>query len=179
MLKAYCNEEKRLGMAYFLGQIAVSQIGIVVKDLDAVVESYWRTAGIGPWSIYTTGAPPLHCIYHGNPASYQIRLATAKSGSVQMELIEYLSGDTIHRDFLVSGREGIEHVGIFVPDLEEALRPYLEKGVGILQRADGMGMKGDGRYAYLDTESILGTIVELIQSSSEPTPPERIFPMIY
>ena len=29
-------------------------------------------------------------------------------------------------------------------------------------------MTGDGCYAYLDTESILGTILELIQSSSQP-----------
>ena len=123
-----------------------------------------------------TGAPPLRCIYHGQPANYKIKLATAMTGSVQMELIEYISGDTIHRDFLASERKGIEHVGIFVPDLEEALQPYLSRGVGILQRADGLGVKGDGRYAYLDTEIILGTILELIQSSSQPMPPERIYP---
>ncbi len=159
-----------------LSRPAIGQIGLVVKDLDAAMESYWRIAGIGPWSVYTTGAPPLTCIYHGHPANYKIRLATARSGSVQMELIEYISGDTIHRDFLASGREGVEHVGIYVPDLDEALQPYQNMRVGILQRADGMGVKGDGRYAYLDTESILGTLLELIQSSSQPMPPERIYP---
>lgn len=162
-----------------LSRLAIGQIGIVVKDLDAAVEDYWRTAGIGPWNIYTTGAPPLRCIYHGHPAGYQVRLATTMSGQVQMELIEYLSGDTIHRDFLASGRAGVEHVGIYVPDLEQALQPYLDKGVGILQQADGMGVKGDGRYAYLDTELIFGTILELIQSSSQPTPPEKTYPVIY
>ncbi len=158
------------------GQYTISQIGIVVKDLDSALEHYWRDAGIGPWNIYTTGAPPLRCIYHGHPAQYTVRLATAKSGSLQMELIEYISGETIHRDFQVSGREGIEHMGIYVPDLEQALQPYQELGIGILQRADGLGVKGDGRYAYLDTEPIFGTILELIQSSSQPIPPERIYP---
>ena len=56
-----------------------------------------------------------------------------------MELIEYISGDTIHRDFLASGRVGIEHVGIYVPDLEQALQPYQARNIGILQRADGWG----------------------------------------
>ncbi len=163
-------------MAMKLGQAAVSQIGIVVRDLEAAMEKYLRLASIGPWSIYTTGAPPLRCIYHGKPANYQIHLATARSGPVQMELIEYISGDTIHRDFLSSGREGVEHLGIFVNDLDEALKPYLEAGVGILQQADGLGVSGDGRYAYLDTESKMGTILELIQSSSEPQPPERVYP---
>jgi hypothetical protein len=95
-----------------------------------------------------------------------------------MELIQYLAGDTIHRDFLESGREGIEHVGTFVPDLEEALRHYQASGIAVLQRADGLGVKGDGRYAYLDTERTLGTILELVQSSSEPQPPERVYPAI-
>ncbi len=142
------------------------------------MEGYWQTAGIGPWNVYTTGAPPLRCVYRGRPANYKVRLATARSGPVVMELIEYLAGDTIHRDFLASGREGVEHVGIYVPDLEEALQPYRDSGVGILQWADGLGMTGDGRYAYLDTESILGTILELIQSSSQPIPPERVYPEV-
>lgn len=161
------------------GQAAINQIGIVVKNLEEAMEGYWRTAGIGPWNIYTTGAPPLSSKYHGRPANYKIRLATAKSGILQIELIEYISGDTIHGDFLASGRAGVEHLGIYVPDLDLALQPYQEKGVGILQQADGMGLKGDGRYAYLDTEPILGTILELIQSSSQPIPPERVYPEIY
>jgi hypothetical protein len=170
------GKEKTDVMASMLGRPGISQIGLVVKDLESAMESYWWSAGIGPWNIYTTGAPPLQCIYHGTPASYKIRLATATSGALQMELIEYISGDTIHRDFIASGREGVEHVGIFVPDLEEALLPYQAKGIGILQRANGLGVKGDGCYAYLDTETIFGTILELIQSSSQPKQPERIFP---
>ena len=93
-----------------------------------------------------------------------------------MELIEYIEGDTIHRDFLASGREGVEHLGVFVPDLEQALQPHLDMGIGILQQADGLGMSRDVRYAYLDTEPILGTILELIQNSTQPMPPERIYP---
>ena len=95
---------------------------------------------------------------------------------MQLELIEYISGDTIHRDFLASGRQGVEHMGIYVPNLEQALQPYLAMGIGIMQQAEGLGVKGDGSYAYLDTESIFGTILELIQSSSQAMPPERIYP---
>lgn len=154
----------------------IAQVGMVVKDLDAVMEAFYRTDGIGPWRIVTTGAPPLTCLYHGRPAEYQIKLATAQSGSMQLELIQYISGDTIHRDFLKAGRVGLEHLGIFVPDLEKALQPYLQNGIDILQVGKGMGVKGDGCYAYLDTERIFGTILELIQSASQPVPPERVYP---
>ncbi len=102
----------------------------------------------------------------------------ARSGSVQVELIEYIEGDTIHRDFLASGREGLEHVGVFVANLDEELDRYRNMGIGILQQVEGLGLKGDGRYAYLDTEPILGTILELIQRSSQPRPPELIYPSL-
>ncbi len=170
------TKEEIISMPSLLNPNEIAQVAMVVKDLDLAVESYWKIAGIGPWTIVTTGAPPLRCLYHGRPAEYKIRLATARSGNVQMELIEYISGDTIHRDFLESGRTGLEHVGIFVPDLEKALQPYLERGIGILQRAEGLGVKGDGCYAYLDTEPSLGTILELIQSSTQPVPPEQVYP---
>jgi hypothetical protein len=163
-------------MASVVDRVSIGQIGLVVKDLESAMESYWRTAGIGPWSIFSASAPPLSCIYHGHPANYKVRMAMAMSGPMVMELIEYISGDTIHRDFLATGRQGVEHVGIYVADLEEALQPYLDRGICILQRADGMGVSGDGRYAYLDTEASMGTILELIQSSSKPVPPERIYP---
>lgn len=159
-----------------LQDYAIAQVGMVVKDLDAAMEAFFHTVGIGPWRIVTTGAPPLTCLYHGKPVEYQIKLATAQSRSMQLELIQYISGETIHRDFLEAGRTGLEHLGIFVMDLERALQPYLERGIGILQIGKGMGVKGDGCYAYLDTEPIFGTILELIQSASQPVKPERVYP---
>lgn len=165
-------------MASSLGGITIDQVGMVVKDLDAAVELFWRTSGIGPWFVYRNCAPPLKCMYHGNSATYQVRLAMAKAGPVYLELIEYIEGDTIHRDFINSGRSGLEHLGIFVQNLEQALKPYQDQGIQVLQQVDGLGVYGDGRYAYLDTEPILGTILELIQSSSQPLPPERVYPPI-
>ncbi|MGE5124131.1 MAG: VOC family protein [Acidobacteriaceae bacterium] len=163
-------------MPSILGGVKIDQVGMVVKDLDHAMESFWRTSGIGPWQVFRNSAPPLRCLYHGQPASYTVRLAMAKAGQVYLELIEYLDGDTVHRDFINSGRSGVEHLGIFVPNLDQALMQYQDVGIQVLQQVDGLGVKGDGRYAYLDTEPVLGTILELIQSSSQPAPPERIYP---
>jgi hypothetical protein len=157
-------------------QPPISQIGIVVRDLESAMEDFCYKAGIRPWNIYTNSAPPLRCVYHGHPSSYTVRVAVAKSGQMQIELIEYLEGDSIHRDFLDSKRTGVEHLGIFVPDLEAALKPYKDMGVGILQQVEGFGSSKDGRFAYLDSEPYFGTILELIQRPSIPTPPERNYP---
>ena len=165
-------------MTSVLGKYAIGQVSSVVKNLETAIAGYMHTAGIGPWNIYTNSAPPLYCLYHGSPANYKVRVAIARSDQVQVELIEYLEGDSIHRDFLASGRQGLEHVGVFVPDLEEALKPYLETGIGILQQGAGLGLSGDGRYAYLDTEIMIGTILELIQPASQAAAPESNYPMI-
>jgi catechol 2,3-dioxygenase-like lactoylglutathione lyase family enzyme len=72
--------------------------------------------------------------------------------------------------------EGIEHLGIYVPNLDEPLARLRSQGVTILQAADGLGAIGDGRYAYLDTRSTLGMVLELIQAPSQRVAPELTYP---
>jgi|SRR5665647_1578805 len=154
----------------------VGQVGIVVRDLQKAVESYSCLFGIGPWQITTNSAPPLKCVYHEKAASYKVRVAKATVGQITIELIQYVEGDSIHRDFLASGRVGLEHLGIYVRDLEAALITIKKRGIGILQEAERLGTTRDGRYAYLDTETLLGTVLELIQAPSEPSPAEETHP---
>ena len=160
-----------------LGLSRVGQVGIVVRDIKASMEHYWHLLGIGPWKVYTNGPPPLRNVtYYGRPASYRVRVALAHTESVVVELIEYLEGDSIHRDFLATHGEGVEHVGVYVSNLDEPLARLRSQGLTVLQSADGLGAIGDGRYAYLDTRSSLGTILELIQAPSQRIAPELTYP---
>ncbi len=154
----------------------VGQLGIVVRDIQASMEQYWRILGIGPWRVYTNGPQLRNVTYHGRPASYRVRVALAHAESMVYELIQYLEGESIHRDFLAARGEGIEHVGIYVSNLDEPLARLRSQGVTVLQSADGLGAKGDGRYAYLDTQSALGLVLELIQAPSERVAPELTYP---
>jgi hypothetical protein len=141
------------------------------------MEHYWHTLGIGPWRVSTNSSPPLRNItYHGRPATYRVRLAVNRSESMVLELIEYLEGDSIHRDFLETHGEGVEHVGIYVPSLDEPPARLQRQGIAVLQSAEGLGASGDGRYVYLDTRSTLGTILELIQAPTQRFPPESTYP---
>lgn len=154
----------------------IDQVCVIVEDLQAAMKRYWETMGIGPWKVRTSAAPPLRSWYHGRPHSYAARLAMAQAGSVTMELLQPLEGESIYRDFLMERGETVHHFGIYVPNLDEALAPYLEMGIPILQRADGTGLKGDGRFAYLDTETLLGTVLEVIQAPSDRAAPEMVYP---
>jgi methylmalonyl-CoA/ethylmalonyl-CoA epimerase len=159
-----------------IGVGRIGQIGIIVRDIQTSIKHYWHALGTGPWKVYTNSAPPLRCVYHGRSASYRVRVALASTESVVLELIEYLEGDTIHRDFLATHGEGVEHVGIYVPDLDPPLAHLKRQGLAVLQAADGLGASGDGRYAYVDTRSTLGTVLELIQAPSQRIEPELTYP---
>jgi methylmalonyl-CoA/ethylmalonyl-CoA epimerase len=50
------------------------------------------------------------------------------------------------------------------------------KGYPLLQSGRGMGTKGEGGYAYFETERALGHIIEAIELPPEMPPPERTFP---
>ena len=153
----------------------IAQVGIVVRNLQAAMDGFSRALGIETWRVFTNSAPPLRCLYRRQAATYKVRVALANNGPLTIELIQYLEGDTIHRDFLAAGREGVEHLGIYVSDLDKVLARFKQQGFRELQSADGLGAKGDGRYVYLDTEAALGTILELIQAPSERLPPEQVY----
>ncbi len=149
----------------------IGQIGIVVRDIRSAVDHYSRVLGINGWTIKENSAPPLDCTYRGRPASYRVAVALGQMGSLVVELIQYLEGDTIHRDFAETRGEGVEHLGIYVSNLEETISELSRAGVEVLQRASGLGYSRDGGYAYLDTEGTLGTILELIQPPTQRNPP--------
>lgn len=159
-----------------LSPAPIGQIGLLVPDLEAAMEAFWRDFGIGPWTVYTNSSPPLHCRYRGRPVSYRMRVALARSGPLVIELLQYLEGDCLHRDFLESGQRGLEHLGIYVSNLDQAVAELRSRGIEVLQEARGMGVKGDGGYAFLDTERTMGAVLELIQPPTERFPPEKIYP---
>lgn len=47
-----------------------------------------------------------------------MRLAFGRSGDVEIELIEWVSGGCPHKEFLDAGREGMHHLRFIVDDLD-------------------------------------------------------------
>ncbi len=155
----------------------IAQVGLVVRDLDRAVECYWRQFGIGPWHIYTYGKPLVaHMTYRGQPADYTMRIALAWIGSLRIELIEPIGGDSVYAEFVREHGYGIHHFGVLVDDMAAALAQADAAGLEMTMDGAGFGRDGDGHYAYLDTEGDLGAIIELIARPRGRVPPERIYP---
>jgi catechol 2,3-dioxygenase-like lactoylglutathione lyase family enzyme len=158
-------------------QNGIAQIAFVVKDLDATVEQYHRLFGIGPWHFYTYEKPLVsHMTREGVPADYAMRVALSYFGSMRVELIEQKAGDTVYTDFIRDHGYGIQHLGVLVDDMQEAVKQAQQAGFHVTMDGAGFGRDGDGHYAYLNTEASIGTTIELICRPKGRREPERIYP---
>ncbi len=155
----------------------IGQVALVVEDLDATVERYWKTFGIGPWHFYTYKKPLLKMSrYHGEEVEHAFRIALSYFGPTRIELVESIKGDSIYEDFIAAHGYGVHHLGILVDDMQAALQKARQAGFVVLQEGAGFGPDGDGRYAYLSTEENFGAIFELIERPKRRYPPEKIYP---
>lgn len=114
--------------------------------------------------------------YYGTPANYKMRIALSYFGSMRIELIEAIDGDSIYNDFIQSHGYGIQHLGLLVDDMQAAISVTEEAGYSIIQDGSGFGLMGDGHYAYLDTEDEFGVTFELIERPKNRLKPEKIYP---
>ena len=160
-----------------LANRTINQVALVVEDLDEAVRRYWERFGIGPWRIYTYQAPLLkQMTYRGRPHVYRMRLALAQMGDVMIELIQPLSDENVYVEHLRQKGPGLHHIGVVVPSVDDAVGDAERSGFRVLQSGRGHGLRGDGAFAYMDTEDVLGMIVEFIEFPKERVAPEAVYP---
>lgn len=156
---------------------SVGQLGFVVENLDESMRAYHHAFGIEGWSIYTYGPELLSLMtYRGAPTRYSMHIALAYMGSSRIELIQPLYGRTVYTDHIEKHGYGLQHLGIYVQNIENALEHLRESGIAVIMEGGGFGLDGDGYYAYLDTEETHGVCYELIQRPLRRREPERVYP---
>ena len=130
------------------------QIGVCVKDLDEAMEYYKKNFGMGPFAIMDSDVEAAN--YYGRKRPQHNRLALCKLGPVVFELIECLSGDCVHADFLEEHGEGVDHICFQVDDLEKEIHNFEEKGFRYIE--------GDAKegFAYIDAVKVGGLKVEMV-----------------
>jgi 4-hydroxyphenylpyruvate dioxygenase-like putative hemolysin len=150
----------------------VSQVAVVVKNLQKAMEKYWRILGIGPWYIYTFAPPALRePMIRGKPINYSMKLAIALIGSMQLELIEPLEGPSIYKEFLAEKGEGLHHIQSQTENMNDVLKTFKEIGITVLMS----GKIGTAEFYYMDTEPMLGIIYEVV-SGAGALPFEATYP---
>ncbi len=134
------------------------QIGIVVRDLDAAMRTYYDGYGIGPWEIYEMNpATVTQMTKDERPSEHAMRVALTMVGKVQWELIEPLDDDNIYAEFLRDHGEGIHHIGVAVENYTDTVDELHRTGHVLLQ---GGNLRG-ASYSYPSTHTDLKLVTEI------------------
>jgi hypothetical protein len=157
-----------------IGKIA--QVAFVVRDLEAKLGAFSDDFGIGPWNIYNFEPPRVKDMtYRGKRQDFAMRVAFGMCGDLQLELVESVRGPNLYEEFLDQCGEGVQHLGVWVPEIAEATRQMEGLGYQMIQSGRGYGVRGDGAFAYFATGDRLSTLIELIQLPVERYPPDATY----
>ncbi|MFC1944596.1 VOC family protein [Chloroflexota bacterium] len=142
----------------------VEQIGIVVNDIDRAIQYYTSVFGLGPFRVRefeNKGA-----IYKGQPSNNRSKVAFARSGSIEIELIQVLDGESPATEFLREKGEGIQHLCFGVDDLEETLAELTKDGINTMYRMSSQEYGTD--IAFINSNDVGGVMFELYQRPHKP-----------
>jgi hypothetical protein len=150
------DESQRAPVANFFGSI--SQLGYVVRDIAASREGFF-SSGIGPWFLLR-GVQPENFTYKGVSSAMAMDVAVANSGDIQIEVICPVNDEpSMYRDFLEAGNEGLQHFAYWSSDFQTLYDKAIAAGFTVGQEGQLGGPTG--RFAYLNTEHLPGTCVEI------------------
>jgi len=148
-------------MSRFFGDIR--QNGYVVKDIEAAMDYWINTMGVGPW-LYLDRAPIGDFAHYGRPSDLEVSIALANAGPLQIELIQQRNdAPSMYRDFLDAGHEGLQHVAYWTELFDHDLAKAQARGLKIGQ--SGYSGAPDGRFVYFTAEAHPGSVIELSEIS--------------
>ena len=137
--------------------LKVLQIGIVVRDVEKTVERL-TSLGIGPFKVKSLPRAREET-FRGKPMNAEFNIHAAMIGDIEIELIQPLSGESPHKEFLETKGEGIQHIACAVMDVSQTVDELTQKGASEILRAK-FGRIGE--VAYLDL-GVSNIIIELMK----------------
>jgi hypothetical protein len=162
------EEKKMNGVKRLQAELSlppVAQIGVVVRDLGATAEFLSNTLGLGPFTIQEF-QPEKHW-FREEPCPLRLSMAKANWGHLELELVQPLEGRGLHKEFLETRGEGLEHLGFVVSDYDEMFARFTKAGFHPVERAEAYvdAYKGYVRACYFDTDRVGGILCEIIWKS--------------
>ncbi len=144
-----------------LGTTTITQVGIIVGDVEAKAKAWADILGLPvPPIVMTDPAEKAQTECRGRATPARAKLAFFKLGQVQLELIEPIGEPSTWREQLDEHGQSIHHIAFEVKGMKEKATLLGGKGIALVQRGEYTG----GRYAYFDGSDKLGAILELLEN---------------
>jgi methylmalonyl-CoA/ethylmalonyl-CoA epimerase len=148
-------------MSNYLDQLRVTQIGYIVKDIEAARTRFAQFLGVAvPDILVTDDYAQSQAEYRGQPSNARAKLAFFHLENLDLELIEPDEQPSVWREYLEQHGEGIQHIAFEIKGMKPKIELFGQAGMELLQKGEYTG----GRYAYLDTTKTINTVVELLEN---------------
>jgi catechol 2,3-dioxygenase-like lactoylglutathione lyase family enzyme len=132
------------------------QLGFVVDDLEAALDSWTRIVRIGPF-LRPRGEQQVDAVYRGERTAPRLKVAWAFSGETQIALIEQTNdAPSPYRDV-----RGLEHIGFWVGDADAAAAALEGQGLSLCYE---IHLPGDV-IRYFDPPPGLDTRISLLRQT--------------
>jgi methylmalonyl-CoA/ethylmalonyl-CoA epimerase len=146
-----------------LGTHVITQIGILVHDIEKTSQAYAHFFGVEkPQSVLTDAIDKAQTEHRGKPSEARAKLAFFDMGSLQLELIEPDRHPSTWRESLDKNGEGPHHIAFVIQGMKGKIAVFERNQMPLLQKGEYEG----GRYAYIDTLRDLKVIIELLENDS-------------
>jgi methylmalonyl-CoA epimerase len=126
----------------------IDHIGIVVHDIERARKVYEAALGL---QLKEIAAVP----------DQQVNVAFLPIGESNLELVQPTTEDSGIARFLAKRGEGIHHVCIEVPDIEQALAQLKDHDVQLIDQEPRQG--AHGRVAFIHPKATHGVLLELVE----------------
>jgi hypothetical protein len=132
----------------------IAQLGFVFRDLQAALAGFRPLFG----DFVTARFENLGYDYRGRICDCVVDVAFAMCGELEIELIQPVSGQGPHQEFLDLGRSGLHHLQHRAHDIEPHVRALLAAGFDCIwrKRVEGFAI------AYM-VRADVPHVVELIE----------------
>jgi hypothetical protein len=143
-----------------VGTHIVTQIAVVVKDIDKTSEAWSKVFGLPKPPVVITDAVAGEDVYRGERTYAQAKLAFFNLGQVALELIEPVGTDSVWYEVLAERGEGVHHIAFDIQGTEHVTEYLAEYGMPVIQQGKYTG----GMYTYVDSEPVLKVMLELLEN---------------
>ncbi|MFY9175828.1 MAG: VOC family protein [Caldicoprobacterales bacterium] len=145
-----------------LGTRVVTQIGILVNDIEKACQDYAEFLGVeNPGYTITDTFDKTKAEYKGEPCNARAKLAFFNVGdNLAIELIEPDKNPSTWREDLDKYGEGFHHIAFVIDGMKEKIMLLERNGMPLVQKGEYTG----GRYAYIDAREKLKVMIELLEN---------------
>ena len=145
------------GFNFNLTNLKVDQLGYVFKDIEKQAKIMEDLFGLDKLIFGKESTNVFN--YRGSNSTIKTRMAFGRISNTQIELIQWIEGDCIYKEFLEQGKEGLHHIAVYVDDIQACINHFKQRGIELLQSGEILRHN----FAYMDTLDTFGIYLEFLE----------------